>query len=134
MKKPASIGHMEQLVLTAILGLRDDAYGVSIHQRVSELSDPRRVSLGSVYVALDRLEDKGMVKSHLADPTPERGGRSKRCYSVEALGERVLQESATIAKRIWDSIVQAWGEDWVRGFGAIQGKGRGPSKGKPARI
>ena len=117
MKKPASIGQLEQLALTAIVGPRDDAYGVTIHNRVSELSHPKRISLASIYVTLDRLEDKGFIKSRLSDPTPERGGRAKRCYQVEALGERVLQESAQTAKRIWDSIVQVWGEDAVRGFG-----------------
>ena len=129
MKTSASIGQLEQLVLTAIIGLRDDAYGVSIHKRVTDLSDPKRVSLGAVYVALDRLEDKGMITSALADPTPERGGRAKRCYQIEALGERVLQTSAETAKRMWESIVQAWGERWVEGFGAIGGR-----KGKKARI
>lgn len=132
MKKPASIGHLEQLVLTAIIGLRDDAYGVSIHKLVSELSDPKRVSLGAVYVALDRLEDKGMITSALTDPTPERGGRAKRCYQIEALGERVLQTSAETAKRMWDSVVQAWGDGWLQHLPGR--KGLAGSKGKPARA
>jgi len=99
----------EQMVLTAILGLRDDAYGVSIHDRVQGLAKPKKVSLGAVYVTLDRLEDKGMVSSWLTDPTPERGGRAKRCYRLEALGERALQESAVTAKRVWEAIEEALG-------------------------
>ena len=63
MAKPDSIGQFEQLVLTAILTRRDDAYGVSIHSKVQELARPRTVSLGAVYVTFDRLEDKGLVKS-----------------------------------------------------------------------
>jgi PadR family transcriptional regulator PadR len=117
MAKLESIGQFEQLVLTAILTLRDDAYGVSIHEKVGELAKPKAASLGAVYVTLDRLEDKGFVASWLSDPTPERGGRAKRCYRLEALGERALQESAATAKRIWDSIAAVWGKEWAREWG-----------------
>ena len=111
MAKPESLGQFEQLVLTAILKLRDDAYGVTIHAKIAELSRPKAVSLGAVYVTLDRLEDKGMIASWLSDPTPERGGRSKRCYRLEALGERALQESAVTARRIWEAVAEAWGKE-----------------------
>jgi DNA-binding PadR family transcriptional regulator len=122
MAKPDSIGQFEQLVLTAILSLRDDAYGVTIHEKVSQLAQPRQVSLGAVYVTLDRLEDKGLVSSRLSDPTPERGGRAKRCYRLEALGERALEESAATAKRVWDAITEIWGIDWARKWGKPYGK------------
>jgi PadR family transcriptional regulator PadR len=114
MARTESTGAFEQLVLTAILALRDDAYGVTIHAKVAELALPRTVSLGAVYVTLDRLEDKALISSRLTDPTAERGGRSKRCYTLEALGERALQESAVTAKRVWDSIAAIWGRDWAR--------------------
>ena len=127
MPKLDSIGQFEQLVLAAILARRDDAYGVSIHSKVEELAHPKSVSLGAVYVTLDRLEDKGMVSSRLSDPTPERGGRAKRCYRLEALGERALEESAVTAKRIWDGIVEVWGKEWVRGLGKEWG-GKRPGK------
>jgi PadR family transcriptional regulator, regulatory protein PadR len=100
---------LEQLVLTAILSLRDHAYGVTIHEKVRELAAPKTVSAGAVYVTLDRLEDKGMVASWLSDPTPERGGRSKRYYRLEALGERALEESAETAKRLLDAFTEALG-------------------------
>src|SRR5579863_10100694 len=122
MAKVDSIGQFEQLVLTAILTLREDAYGVSIHAKAQQLARPRAVSLGAVYVTLDRLEDKGLISSRLSDPTPERGGRAKRCYQLEALGERVLQESAVTAKRIWDVTAEVWGKEWVRAPGKKWGK------------
>ncbi|HEV2690037.1 MAG TPA: PadR family transcriptional regulator [Bryobacteraceae bacterium] len=125
MPKPESAGQFEQLVLTAILSLREDAYGVTIHAKVEELARPKAVSLGAVYVTLDRLEHKGFVSSWLTDPTPERGGRAKRCYKLEALGERALQESAATAKRIWDSIVEVWGKDWAKQWGKRWGKEAG---------
>ncbi len=125
MKKAESLGQFEQLVLTAILGLRDDAYGVTIHAKVGELARPRAVSLGAVYVTLDRLEDKGLVRSWLSDPTPERGGRAKRCYRLEALGERALEESAATAKRVWDIIAEVWGKEWAKEWGKRWGKEAG---------
>jgi PadR family transcriptional regulator PadR len=110
MPKTHSIGQFEQLVLTAILSLREQAYGVTIHAKVAELAEPKAVSLGAVYVTLDRLEDKGLVASWLSDPTPERGGRAKRCYQLEALGERVLQESAGAVRRMHEVLTEAWGD------------------------
>ena len=122
MSKPDSLGQFEQLVLTAILSLREDAYGVTIHAKVEDLAKPKAVSLGAIYVTLDRLEDKGMVTSWLTDPTPERGGRAKRCYRLEALGERALEESAATAKRIWDAVTEVLGKDWSKEWGKGWGK------------
>lgn len=106
---PESVGQFEQIILTAILSLRDQAYGVTIHEKAAELAAPKNVSPGAVYVTLDRLEDKGFISSQLADPTPERGGRSKRYYRLEALGERALEESAATAKRVWEAVTEIWG-------------------------
>jgi len=107
-------GAFEQLVLAAILSLREDAYGVTIHAKVGELAQPKKTSLGAIYVTLDRLEDKGFVSSWLSDPTSERGGRAKRCYRLEALGEQALQEAAATALRISEAITQVLGRDWAR--------------------
>jgi DNA-binding PadR family transcriptional regulator len=120
--KADSLGQFEQIVLTAIVALREDAYGVSIHSKVQELARPKSASLGAVYVTLDRLEEKGLVASWLSDPTPARGGRAKRCYRVEAAGERALQESAVTAKRIWDTIAEVWGKELAREWGKRWGK------------
>jgi PadR family transcriptional regulator len=122
MERQPALGQFEQLVLTAILSLRDDAYGVTIHAKVKELAQPKDASLGAIYVTLDRLEDKGYVASWLSEPTAERGGRAKRCYRLEGLGERALRESAVTAKRIWDTSVEAWGKEWERKWGRQWGK------------
>ena len=122
MARMDSIGSFEQLVLTAILALRDEAYGVAVHAKVAELAAPKSVALGAVYVTLDRLEDKGFVASWLSDPTPERGGRAKRFYRLEALGERAVQESAATAKRIWDAVADILGKDWAREWGKGWGR------------
>ena len=104
----AAVGAFEQLVLAAILAT-DNAYGVTIHAAVEELARPRAVQLGAVYATLDRLEDKGLITSWLSDPTPERGGRSKRHYRLEAAGKRALRESAVTARRLLNTVDRIWG-------------------------
>ena len=109
MPRTESLGQFEQLVLTAILMLPDAAYGVTIHAKVEKLAHPRTVSLGAVYATLDRLEDKHLISSWISDPTPERGGRSKRHYRLETSGETALEASAVTARRMWDALSDAWG-------------------------
>ncbi|HKE86428.1 MAG TPA: PadR family transcriptional regulator [Vicinamibacterales bacterium] len=118
----ASIGQFEQFVLTAILSLGENAYGVTIRKVVGDLAAPKSVSLGAVYATLDRLEDKRFVRSWLSNPTPERGGRSKRHYRLEAPGERALRESVEASRRVCNAV-----EDIL---GAIGAPGR---RLKPAR-
>jgi PadR family transcriptional regulator PadR len=111
-----SVGQFEQFVMTAVLALGDTAYGVTIQAKVAELVQPRSVSLGAVYATLDRLEDKGLIRSRLSDPTPERGGRSKRLYRLEQIGERALHEAALSAKRACDDLERIWGaQAWQTG-------------------
>ena len=109
MPQQAAIGQFEQVVLTAIVDLADQAYGVTIHRAVAELSKPRSVSLGAVYATLDRLEDKGLIASWLSNPRPERGGQSRRHYRLEPAGRRALHGSVLMAKRICERIESAWG-------------------------
>jgi DNA-binding PadR family transcriptional regulator len=109
----SSLGQFEQLVLTAILKLGENAYGVTIHAEVESLSGDKRVARGAVYATLDRMQDKGLVASWLSDPTPERGGRAKRHYKLEIAGRSALQDAARTAWRMCDVIEQCWGrEPW----------------------
>jgi len=102
------LGQFEQTVLAAVLSLGKDAYGVTIHARVVELSAPRSVTRGAVYATLDRLEDKGLVASWLSEPSKERGGRARRYYRMEKSGEQALRESAKAAKRLYDTLARSW--------------------------
>jgi DNA-binding PadR family transcriptional regulator len=79
------LGEFEHIIVLALLRLEDRAYGVTVRQEI-EMRTKREVSIGAVYATLDRLESKGYVKSHFGDPTPERGGRSKRFFRVTAKG------------------------------------------------
>jgi DNA-binding PadR family transcriptional regulator len=108
-----TLGQFEQVVLAAVLALEDDAYGVTIHRKVEELWSPRKVTLGAVYVTLDRLEEKGLVSSWLSDPTPERGGRTKRCYKLENTGKAALRESMIAGQRMWNAIPRRWRKGWI---------------------
>jgi DNA-binding PadR family transcriptional regulator len=111
-----SLGQFEQVVLTAILALEENAYGVTIHAKVEELSRPKKATRGAVYATLDRMEDKGLVASWLSDPTPERGGRSRRHYRLEKSGEKALREAAKTAQRLIQTIAQGLGEKVLGGL------------------
>jgi PadR family transcriptional regulator PadR len=87
-----SLGEFEQLVLLAILRLDDKAYGVSIRTEITERTG-REIAPGALYTTLDRLEEKGMLSSRLGDPTPERGGRSKRFYRVTTKGIQTVTQA-----------------------------------------
>jgi PadR family transcriptional regulator PadR len=79
------LGEFEHIVVLALLRLSDRAYGVTVRREI-EARISREVSIGAVYATLDRLEAKGYVKSQIGEPTPERGGRSKRFFRVTAKG------------------------------------------------
>jgi PadR family transcriptional regulator, regulatory protein PadR len=83
------LGEFEQLILLALVRLGDDAYGVTIREAI-EARTGRAVSPGALYTALDRLEKRGLVASRLGEPTPQRGGKRKRLYTLQPAGERAL--------------------------------------------
>ena len=85
----STLGDFEQLILMALVRLGADAYGVSLRQEI-ETRTGRSVSAGALYTALDRLEGRGFVASRLGDPTPMRGGKRKRLYTLLPAGERAL--------------------------------------------
>jgi DNA-binding PadR family transcriptional regulator len=106
MEKTDNLGNFEQLVLTSVMWLGEDAYGIAIHGKVSELAN-KPMNLGSVYVTLDRLEKKGYIISRLIEPPPGRRGQARRYYRMKADGVRVLQESMALTKRVFDEFLKA---------------------------
>ena len=93
------LGELEQLVLLGVLRVGRDAYGVPVHDEIQHRAG-RDLTLGTIYKTLTRLEDKGLVVSHVGDPTPERGGRRTRCYVVTPAGKRSLQASLATIQRM----------------------------------
>ena len=97
------LGEFEQIVLLALLRLGENAYGVPIRQDI-QLRTKRAVSVGALYSTLDRLEAKGYVASWFAEPTPERGGRSKRYFRVEPLGLKAIKRSQKVLAMMLEGI------------------------------
>jgi len=96
----ATLGEFEQVVLLAILRLDDQAYAVTVRDEIARCTG-RDVSRGSIYITLDRLETKGYLKSRLADPTPERGGRAKRYYALRPRAIDALRENRRALVALW---------------------------------
>jgi DNA-binding PadR family transcriptional regulator len=94
---------LEEIILTTIFRLDDDAYGVSIRQKVSEITK-KHIIYGTLYNTLDQLLRKGYVRKTMGKPTPQRGGRSKIYYTLTAKGLKALQDSRELRQRIWDGI------------------------------
>jgi PadR family transcriptional regulator, regulatory protein PadR len=99
-----TIGELEHLVLLAILRLGPSAYGVPI---VEELRHHTRQPIlrPSVYLALRRLEAKGLIRSRLGAPEARRGGRARRYFDVQPAGRTLLAESRRTLTSLWDGIV-----------------------------
>src|SRR5882672_11021486 len=92
-KRPA-LGDFEQLVLLGVLRLEleDAAYGATIRQEIHARSG-RDVSINAVYTTLDRLENKGLLKSWVGEPTPQRGGRRRKCRALRPAGVAALSQA-----------------------------------------
>src|SRR5688500_8465916 len=94
------LGEFEQMVLLAIVHLQGEAYGVPIAEEIGRRTG-RSVVRGAVYVALRRLEEKGLVSSWMSDPTPERGGKPRRYVKLTAAGASALRDAHHAAERMW---------------------------------
>ncbi|MEL6558326.1 MAG: PadR family transcriptional regulator [Bacteroidota bacterium] len=97
------LGEFEELVLTIVALLNDDAYGNSIVKAIKAHQD-RTVNLSAVHVTLYRLEDKGFVKSDMGGATNERGGRRKRYFHITNTGIALLKEIKTSRTELWNMI------------------------------
>jgi DNA-binding PadR family transcriptional regulator len=103
MNPPVPLGEFEQLVMLAVMRLNGSAYAVPVRQEI-ESRTSRSVARGALYVTLDRLEEKGYLKSWLADPTAERGGRPKRFYEVKPAGAKALEYSWAALRSMWEGL------------------------------
>jgi len=99
------LGEFEELVLTIVAVLQDDAYGIRIVNEIKERVG-RHVNLSAVHVTLYRLEDKGYVKSHMGGATSERGGRRKRIFTITNAGLAVLRTMKEARMDLWKLIPQ----------------------------
>jgi DNA-binding PadR family transcriptional regulator len=103
MGRQTYLGELEQMVLWAVLRLDGTGYGTTILEQLTERAH-RRVTPGALYATLDRLEEKGMIQSRLADPEAGRGGRRKRYMTVTAEGRAALERTREEWMRVWDGL------------------------------
>ncbi|HEY4666174.1 MAG TPA: helix-turn-helix transcriptional regulator [Anaerolineales bacterium] len=99
-KPPDVLSRIEEILLLAVWELGEEAYGVPIRRRVEELLN-RRLSVGSVYVPLDRMALAGLLSAEFGPPTAVRGGRRKRYYRLTAKGIAALRQTRRLSRRIW---------------------------------
>ncbi len=103
------VGEIEHLVLVAVLRLEKNAYAVQIGKEIRSRGGID-LSRGTLYITLSRLERKGFLQSWFADPTPERGGKSKRYFKLRAPALRALKQTRRVYQDMW------------RGVKALEGK------------
>jgi len=105
-----SLSNFELMVMLAIIRKGDEAYGVSISNEIeSRTGGP--VLLGSVYDALGRLEEKGLIRSSLGEATAERGGRAKRHFRATTGGLRLVRDTQRSLIQLWKGLPQLKGEE-----------------------
>lgn len=94
---------LEEMVLIAVLRLKDNAYGISVYNHIVELTG-NDVSVSSVYFPLERLVRKGYLQTFMGEPTAKRGGMSKRYYKLTKAGVKALQENRSLNETVWKGI------------------------------
>ena len=97
------LGEFEQVVLLAILRLGEEAYAIPVREEI-EARTGRTVARGALYTALERLETKRYLRSRMSEPVPERGGRSRRYFTVTAVGLSALRASRRSLLALWHGV------------------------------
>ena len=97
------LGEFEQVVMLAVIRLGDEAYGTNIRREI-EARSGRQVTIGATYVTLDRLEEKGYIRSQEGSPSAERSGRVKRFFTVTSPGTAALEAAREMQARMWAGI------------------------------
>src|SRR5262249_3449140 len=109
MTKRDQLGNFELMVILALIRCGDNAYGVPICEELEKRTG-REAAVGSVYAALERLEEKGFVTSELGEPTSERGGRAKKYFRVTAGGLKEVRETQRSLVKLWQRLPELKGE------------------------
>jgi PadR family transcriptional regulator PadR len=95
-----NLGTLELAALLTVARLAEDAYGLAVRRDLADRLG-RDYSVGAVYTTLQRLEDKGFLKSRASDPLPIRGGRSRRHFMLTSAGQRALRQAERRAASLW---------------------------------
>lgn len=103
--KGEHLGEFEEFTLLAVRALGDNTYAVPIQQYVEKVT-ARPISIGAVYAALGRLEEKGFLRSTMSEAVAQRGGKAKRVYTVTPSGLRTARDLHRVRERIWNAIAE----------------------------
>lgn len=101
--KGTYLGELEELILLTVGILHPEAYGVAVMDELEKQAG-RSLNISAVHAVLTRLEEKGLLKSKMSDPTEERGGRRKRIFLLTAIGKRALEESLELRTQLYNQI------------------------------
>ncbi len=97
------LGELEELVLLIVGILNQEAYGVSVAEEIKSQTG-RKVNISAIHTVLNRLEEKGFLKSNMGGATEERGGRRKRLFSSSASGRAAINEVKLVRNRLYDQL------------------------------
>jgi PadR family transcriptional regulator PadR len=100
MKKASYLGELEHMILLAVLRLGEEAYGRSIREEL-ESQVGRRVSRSVAYITLERMAEKGYLTPSMGNPSPRRGGKARRYYTLTSAGIEVLREAGRAFRQLW---------------------------------
>jgi len=98
-----ALGSLELATLLTVARLGDEAYGLAVRHALAERTG-RDYSVGAVYTTLQRLEDKGLLRSHASEPLPVRGGRSRRHFTLTGSGARAIRDAERQMKSMWAGV------------------------------
>jgi PadR family transcriptional regulator PadR len=98
--KSKFISRTEEYVLLSVWRLKENAYAVTVRSDLSRTTG-KTWAFGALFIILNRLEKKGFLESRLSDPTPKRGGKSKRYYTLSAQGAEILDEVKRVHNAVW---------------------------------
>jgi len=99
----ADITRLEEQIMLSVWRLDGEAYGISIYQHIKEITQ-KKMAIGGIYFPLERLVKKGFLEAHKGEPTPVRGGQSKRYYRVTELGKEELLKTKAVQEAFWKGL------------------------------
>lgn len=105
-KSASSLGEFELFVMLAVLRLGEEGYSRTIREEIEDRTG-RRVARGALYVTLDRLREKGLLRSWKGEPREERGGKARRHYSVTPDGFQAVRRSQAMLQSMWEGLDEA---------------------------
>ena len=98
-----NLSKQEENILLAVWRLQDEAYAIPVRQYLQEVTG-QKISIGGIYVPLDRLVRKGYLEPYQSEPLPERGGMSRRYFRLTPKGLEALQEARRVHDRLWKGL------------------------------